>query len=125
LYQRLSVLLEEVKIMEKLAIHLKSLPGQWINKESCQKVQIHYHIIDTYIAQYDPPLFLGKEAMEIKEEEIKIIPLSYRDFTCKLTNSYGSWTLEFISTDEVIISNNPDINLKPIICAFVRIKPIR
>lgn len=104
--------------MENLAIYLKSLSGKWINKATNQKVKIQNHVIEIYIAEYDPPMFVSQE---VKEEKIYIVPLSYNDCTCKLTNCHGSWTLKFFSRDKVLISNNPDINSKPIACTFERI----
>jgi hypothetical protein len=104
--------------MENLAIYLNSLAGKWINKATNQKVKIQNHVIDIYIAEYDPPML---ESQKVKEEKIYIVPLSYNDCTCKLTNCLGSWTLKFLSRDKVLISNNPDLNQKAIACTFVRI----
>ena len=61
-----------ILIILQLEIYLKTLPGKWINKDTKQKVQIFKHSIETYIAEYDPPLQL---TMEVQNEEIKIIQL--------------------------------------------------
>ena len=107
--------------MEKSEIYLKTLPDKWINKDTKQKVQIFKHGIETYIAEYDPPLQLSRE---VQNEEIKIIQLSNELSICKLTNCYGSWTMKFLSRDKFYVSNNPEINPKPITCIFERIKSI-
>lgn len=104
--------------MENLVIYLNSLSGKWINKATNQKVKIQNHVIEIYIAEYDPPMFVPQE---VKEEKIYIVPLSDSDCTCKLTNCRGAWTLKFFSIDKVVIINNPDRNPKPIACTFERI----